>query len=206
MHAKSLKIFFVIFINLIVLRNNLTAQEWVFRKEKDSIKVYTRTEETNPIKSYRGEMDLHTTMAKISRVLGSTESFDWWSENVRDIQVLEYKKEKLIKYYFIYELPWPVSNRDLCAQAIITFDSVAQKRVVRATPLEGVIPEKPDLVRIKNYWQQWTMQPAGPGIIHLTLEGSVDPGGYIPAWMVNMVITETPLSIMRKVKEKVDYK
>jgi hypothetical protein len=206
MRLKSFNIFFLIFINLLLLINNIAAQDWVFRKEKDSIKVYTRTEESNPVKSYRGEMDLHTTMAKISRVLGSPESFDWWSANVRDIQVLEYKKEKLIKYYFIYELPWPVSNRDLCAQAIITFDSVEQKRVVRATPLEGVIPEKPDLVRIKNYWQQWTMQTAGPGIIHLTLEGSIDPGGYIPAWMVNMVITETPLSIMSKVKEKVDYK
>jgi hypothetical protein len=79
-------------------------------------------------------------------------------------------------------------------------------RTVRATPLEGVVPEKPDLVRIKNYWQQWTMVPIGKGMLHLTLEGSVDPGGNIPSWLINMVITETPLKIMRKVIEQVQTK
>lgn len=206
MHRISFKIFFLIFINLLILRNNLTAQEWVFRKERDSIKVYTRTEEDNPVKSYRGEMDLYTSMAKISTVLGSIESFDWWDANIRDIKVLAYEKEKLIRYYLVYDLPWPVTDRDLCVEAKITFDPVTGKRIVHAIPLDGVIPEKPDMVRIKNYWQDWTMQPAAPGMIHVTLEGSVDPGGYIPAWLVNMVITDTPLNIMRKVREKVEYK
>lgn len=207
MRLKSFRILILIFINLLLIINNLTAQDWVFRKEKDSIRVYTRTEESNPVKSYRGEMDLHTSMAKISTVLGSIESFDWWDANLRDIKVLEYEKEKLIRYYLIYELPWPVTDRDLCVEARISNDPVTGKRTVHAVPIENVIPEKPDLVRIKNYWQDWTMQPTTkPGIIHVTLEGSVDPGGYIPAWLVNMVITDTPLNIMRKVREKVEYK
>jgi hypothetical protein len=207
MHLRVFKIFFLILINLFLLNNSLTAQEWVFRKEKDSIKVYTRTEENNPVKSYRGEMDLHTSMAKISTVLGSIESFDWWDANIHDIKVLAYEKEKLIRYYLVYDLPWPVTDRDLCVEARISNDPITGKRTVHAVPLEGVIPEKPNMVRIKNYWQDWTMQPTGtPGIIHVTLEGSVDPGGYIPAWLVNMVITDTPLNIMRKVREKVEYK
>jgi hypothetical protein len=68
--------------------------------------------------------------------------------------------------------------------------------------MEGVIPEKPGMVRIKNYWQSWTIEPAGSGVLHFTLEGSVDPGGSIPSWIVNMVIADTPLSIMRQVQEQ----
>jgi hypothetical protein len=206
MHLKVFKIFFLIVINLFPLKNNLTAQDWVFRKERDSIKVYTRTEETNPVKSYRGEMNLHTTMAKISKVLGSIESFDWWDANIHDIKVLAYEPEKLIRYYLVYDLPWPVTDRDLCVEARITYDPVTGIRRVHAVPLDSVIPEKPDMVRIKNYWQDWTMQQVRPGIIHVTLEGSVDPGGYIPAWLINLVITDTPINIMRKVREKVEYK
>jgi hypothetical protein len=181
------------------------SQEWEFKKERDSIKIYTRNEENNPVKSYKGEVDLHTSMAKISTVLGSIESFDWWDKNIHDIKVLAYEKEKYIRYYLVYDLPWPVTDRDLCVEAVITNNPTTGKRVVRATPLEGVIPEKPDLVRIKYYWQEWTMQPAGPGLVHVTLEGSVDPGGYIPPWLVNMVITDTPLNIIRKLREKVEY-
>lgn len=206
MHPKSIKIFLFIFISLLFFKSHLVAQQWEFRKEKDSIKIYTRTEENNPVKSYRGEMDLHTTMAKISTILGSINSFDWWDENIHDIKVLAYEKEKLIRYYLVYDLPWPIADRDLCVEARITYDSLTHKRTVHAVPLEDVIPEKSGIVRIKNYWQDWTMQPTKPGIIHVTLEGSVDPGGYIPAWLVNMVITDTPLNIMRKVRDAVAKK
>lgn len=200
---KFYQIFFIILINLFLLKGNVMSQEWEFIKERDGIKIYTRNQEDNPVKSYRGEADLHTTMEQLRTVLGSIENFDWWDKNIRDIKVLAYEKEKLIRYYLIYDLPWPVTDRDLCVEAIITDDTVTGKRIVRATPLVGVIPEKPDLVRIKNYWQEWATEPAGPGTFHVTLEGSVDPGGYIPAWLVNMVITDTPLNIMKKLRDKV---
>jgi hypothetical protein len=69
-----------------------------------------------------------------------------------------------------------------------------------------VIPEKPDLVRIKNYWQRWTIEPRENGMIHIVLEGFVDPGGNVPSWLYNMVITDTPLKVMRGVKERVEIK
>ena len=183
MKPKFFKIYIISIIYNLLFAGNLSAQEWNFIKERDGIKVYTRNEENNPVKSYKGEMDLHTTMVKISRILGNIESFDWWDESITDIKVLGFEKEKYIRYYFIYDLPWPLSDRDLCVESLITNNPVTGKRVVRASPLLGIVPEKPDLVRIKNYWQQWVMQPEDNGILHVTLEGSVDPGGNIPAWL-----------------------
>jgi hypothetical protein len=203
MHHKSLLIFFTINIHIFLLTGNLIAQQWKFIKEHDGIKIYTRSEENNPVKSYRGEADVRTSMENIRHVIGSIESFDWWKEDLSEIKVLAYEKEKYIRYYLIYDLPWPISDRDLCVEARISNDSITGVRSVRATPLEGIVPEKPDLVRIKNYWQLWTMEPAGEGIIHMTLEGSVDPAGNIPTWLVNMVITDTPLKVIRKVIEQV---
>jgi hypothetical protein len=39
------------------------------------------------------------------------------------------------------------------------------------------------------------------GVIRLTLEGFVDPAGNVPSWLYNMVIVETPLKVMRRVKK-----
>jgi hypothetical protein len=188
-------------INL-VFTGILSGQDWKFIKERDGIKIYTRNEEDNPVKSFRGEMDLKASMEQISKIIGSIESFDWWADDISEIKVLDYSREKYIKYYLVYDVPWPLEDRDLCVETLITNDTVKGTRLVKATPLVGVIPEKPDMVRIKNYWQSWTIEPAGAGILHLTLEGSVDPGGSIPAWIINMVIADTPLSIMRQVKEQ----
>lgn len=206
MQPKFLYTFVLAVIYTFVIPVSLSAQEWKFIKERDGIKVYTRNEEDNPVKSYKGEVDMKTDMTRLRKVIGSIDSFDWWDDNIKEIKVLEYQKEKLIKYYLIYDVPWPFEDRDLCVEARITNDTVTGKRMVRATPLRDVIPENPDMVRIKNYWQSWTMEPTGNGIIHVTLEGSVDPAGSIPAWIINMVITDTPLNIIKKVRDIVEVK
>ena len=200
--------FHILFLTFIIflIAGNADGQTWNFIKEKDGIKIYTRNEEDNPIKSFKGEVDLKTTMEKLSHVIGRIESFDWWADDVKEIKVLGYEEEKYIRYYVIYDVPWPLSDRDLCVEALITNDPVTGMRTVRATPMAGVIPEEKDLVRINNYWQQWTMEPVGDGLVHVVLEGSVDPGGAIPNWIVNMLISDTPLSIIRKVREQVEVK
>lgn len=67
----------------------------------------------------------------------------------------------------------------------------------------NIIPENKDMVRIKNYWQRWTIQTQKDQSLLLVLEGTIDPGGSIPAWLSNMVITDTPLKVMTSLKEEV---
>ena len=88
--------------------------------------------------------------------------------------------------------------------ARVTTDPVTGKRIIYAIPLPNIIPEKPGCVRIKKYWQRWTIIPMDKGVIRLILEGFVDPGGNVPDWLYNMVITDTPLKVMRGVKERVE--
>jgi hypothetical protein len=204
MKPALIRIFFISIVFNLVFLFNLSAQDWTFVKERDGIKIYTRSEENTNIKSFRGEADLKTTMEKMRHVVGRTESFDWWDESIKEIKVLAYEEEKMIRYYLVYDLPWPLSDRDLCAEAIITNDTVTGIRTVRATALPGVVPDKSDKVRIKYYWQQWTMVPKENGIVHVTLEGSVDPGGAIPTWLINMIISDTPLNIITKLRNIVE--
>lgn len=201
---RRIIIFTVTFLSITISMSYAQEQPWNFIKEKDGIKIYTRSDESNPVKSFKGETDVKTSMDKISSIIGRVESFDWWDDDISEIKVLEYQEEKLIRYYLVYDVPWPLSDRDLCVEAIITHDPVTKSRTVFATPLTGVIPINPDKVRIQNYWQKWVMTDTGNGTIHLVLEGSVDPGGNIPSWLINMVITDTPLNIMRKVRELVE--
>lgn len=184
----------------------LTAQNWDFIKEKDGIRIYTRKEPGKPLKSFRGVMDVHVPLDRIYNLIGNVKNVDWWDKNVKEIKVLYYEKEKRSQYYLVYDAPWPVTDRDLCAEAIITTDPVTGRRTVQAGPLKDVIPEKPDRVRIRDYRQSWLIDPKPNGDVHLVLEGYVDPGGSVPDWVYNMVITETPLKVMRGIKERLNKK
>lgn len=194
-----LAVFFLVFISVAAV-----AQSWVFSKEKDGIKIYTRKETGNSVRSFKGVADIRTTPDKIFNLIGNVKNVDWWDKNVKEIKVLYYEKDKRSQYYLVYDAPWPVSDRDLCVEAKITTDPVTGVRTVVSVPLEGVIPERPGLVRIKDYKQQWTLEPTGNGMFHVVLEGRVNPGGSVPDWVYNMVITDTPLKIIRGIKQRLE--
>ena len=199
---RYLLILFVFFLCLAV-NTSVSAQAWEFIKEKDGIKIYTRKEGNNSLKSFKGEAFLHTQMEKVTALIGNVKNFDWWDDDITEIKVLLNEKDKHIQYYLIYDVPWPVTDRDLVVDALISTDPVTGIRVVEAKPLPNVIPEKPNLIRIKKYWQKWTIIPMETGIVHVILEGFVDPGGSVPAWLYNMVITETPLKVIKSVQTHV---
>jgi hypothetical protein len=196
----------IILVSMIVaaLSMELSAQNWEFIKEKDGIKIYTRKDGSNTLKSFRGIMDVHSDWGKVTNLIGNVKNVDWWDKNLREIKVMTYEKDKFMQYYLVYDAPWPVTDRDLCVEATVSVDPATGIRTIYAVPLSNVIPENPEYVRIKNYWQKWMIQDMKNGTIHLVLEGHVDPGGSVPDWIYNMVITDTPLKIMRGIKERVE--
>ena len=195
-HINLILLFFLLIITI-----DISAQTWNFVKEQEGIKLFTRKDENNSLKSFKGVMDVTATMDKVGELLGNVKNHSWWDENLREIKVLTYEKDKYFQYYLIYHVPWPFTDRDLCVEANVNTDPLTGRRTITATPLSNVIPEKPNLIRIKKYWQKWTIQPMENGVIHLTLEGFVDPAGNVPSWLYNMVIVETPLKVMRRVKK-----
>jgi hypothetical protein len=199
--------FFVITIGfMLLLSASAVAQTWNFAKEKDGIKIYTRKEPGNAIKSFKGVADIHASRQSVFNLIGNVKNLDWWDKNLKEIKVIFYEKEKRSQYYLVYDAPWPVTDRDLCVDATIFTDPVTGIRTVTAKPLLNVVPENPAYIRIKVYSQKWTITPVGDSLVHVVLEGSVDPGGAVPDWIYNMVIADTPLKIMRGIKARVEKK
>jgi hypothetical protein len=191
---------------MLLLSCQMVAQSWDFIKEKDGIKIYTRREAGKSIKFFKGVTDIYAPAEKVFNLIGNVKNLDWWDKNLREIKVLYYEKDKLSQYYLVYDSPWPVTDRDLCVEATIKTDPATGVRTIYSVPLPNVIPENPACVRIKDYWQSWIIEPTGKDKVHVTLEGYVDPAGSVPDWIYNMVITDTPLKIIRGIKQRLEKK
>jgi hypothetical protein len=189
-------------IILLSVCTSLSAQPWTFIKEKDGISLYTSQREGSSFKSFHGEVDFRGDFAKVSAMIGDPAHTDWWEDNVKNIRVLQYEKDKQIRYYFEYRVPWPFANRDLVSNVQISQDSVTGIKTIYSTPLPGVVPVKPGLVRVMDYRQKWTIQPLDNGMIHITLEGFIDPAGEVPAWLYNIVVVDIPLKLLKEVRER----
>jgi len=182
----------------------MAAQSWNFRKEKDGIKIYTREETGKSLKSYKGVTEINAPAEEIFALMEDINNTDWWDKNLTQIKVLLYEKYKRAQYYLVYNLPWPVTDRDLCVDVSITIDQLSGEHRIIAVLLNGVIPERNDIVRIKDYRQIWTIIPAGNGMTHVELEGFIDPAGKIPDWISNMLIIDSPFKSINGVKKRME--
>jgi hypothetical protein len=194
---------FTLFI-IILSHSEGFAQPWNFVKEKDGIRIYTRVEAGKSLKSYKGVTDIHAPAAKVFALIEDVNHTDWWDKNLSQIRVLLYEKYKRAQYYLVYDLPWPVTDRDLCVNVTVTTDPVTGAGKIIAVPLPGLIPGQPDKIRIKEYRQTWSVEPAGCDMSHVVLEGYVDPAGSIPDWITNMLIVDSPFKIISGVKQRME--
>ena len=194
----------LIFFFTLIFSCSVAAQSWDFIKEKDGIKIYTRIEDGKSLKSYKGVTDINAPAEKIFALMEDTTNTEWWDKKLTHIKVLLYERNKRVQYYMVYNLPWPVVDRDLCVDVTIALDTVTGEGRFNAVALNGVIPEHKDKVRIKDYRQIWTIIPAGKEMTHIVLEGFVDPAGAIPNWISNMLIIESPIKAIRGLKERME--
>jgi hypothetical protein len=198
--------FILMFFFAMILSCSMEAQSWNFVKEKDSIKIYTSVEDGKSLKLFRAITNINAPAEKIFAVMEDINNTEWWDKKITQIKVLHYEKAKSAQYYLVYDSPAPVTDRDLCIDVTIKTDQLTGERKINAVALNGVIPERNGIVRIKNYRQTWTIIPAGKEMTHVILEGFVDPAGAIPNWISNLLITESPLKAISGLKQRIEEK
>ena len=193
-----------LFFLAMAFSGSLFAQSWDFIKEKEGIKIYTRMESGNSVKSYKGVTEINAPAEKVYAMIEDVNHTEWWDKNLNQIKVLVYEKDKRAQYYLIYDLPWPITDRDLCVNVTVNIDPATGVRKVIAGPLPGLMPEVGGMVRIRDYHQTWTIKPTAKGTAYVELEGCVDPAGSIPDWLSNMVIVDSPLKVIGGVKKQME--
>ena len=189
---------------LLTVSCSMVAQSWDFIKEKDGIKIYTRTEAGKCLKSYKGVAEINAPSEKVFALIEDVNNTDWWDKNFSQIRVLLYEKYKRAQYYLVYDLPWPVIDRDLCVDVTVSLDPLTGVGRITAVPLPGIIPEQNGMVRIKEYRQTWTVKPVSGEITHVELEGYIDPAGSIPDWISNMLIVDSPVKVICNIKKRLE--
>ncbi|HOW32684.1 MAG TPA: hypothetical protein PLP88_14060 [Bacteroidales bacterium] len=90
--------FFITIMVLVCLPALSQAQAWQFVKEKDGIRLFTRQEANTSLKSFHGTTEFRGNFDKVCSLIGDPKNLDWWGEDVKNIRVLSFEKDKLIKY------------------------------------------------------------------------------------------------------------
>jgi hypothetical protein len=80
---------------------------------------------------------------------------------------------------------------------------------VDAPCLPDMVPVKDGIVRIEHSVGKWIITPTNNGQVKIEYTLHLDAGGSVPAWLLNMFITQGPTESFKKLKvqlQKSDYK
>ena len=182
---------------------------WKLSTEKEGIKIYTSEFPDSKVKAIKVECEVNATESQIVALLMDVNTSAEWVYRTKVSVLLKQVSPSELYYYSEVNMPWPTANRDFVAHLIVSQNPITKVVYIDGPAVPGMVPEKKGIVRISNSVGKWSITPWGYDHLKVEYTLHVEPGGSIPAWMVNMFATEGPLKIFKEIKvqlEKPVYK
>lgn len=175
--------------------------DWKLKKEKDGIKVYTRDRSGSNLKDIKVTCTYSSSLSAFIYVLSKKDEYPEWIYSCSESEVLKVISPLESYHYQVTDAPWPVDDRDLIIHQKITQHSNGTVEII-ASGKPDFIPEKRKRVRVPDYNAHWKISPEGKNLLSVEYTISLDPGGSIPDWIINLGVTEGPFNTMQNLKER----
>ena len=172
---------------------------WVFKNEKDGIKVYYK--KTSDVHEIKMVTSMKATLPGIVQLLSEVENYPKWGYKLTEAKLLKRVNDKEYYYYSKLDFPWPLSDRDIVVVTKLEQDSLTRRVTSTSYSKPAYLPENKDVVRIKTTTTKWTVIPGAGGWQYIEYYIYSDPGGNIPDWLVNMAIDVGPLETLGSMRD-----
>ncbi|MEO6287574.1 MAG: START domain-containing protein [Dyadobacter sp.] len=177
-------------------------EKWKLVERKGDIKVYVKTVADSRIKALKAECLLNASTAEVVALLLDVKAAEKWVCNTKSCSLVRKISETEIYYYTEVSLPWPLDNRDFVTHLTVSEDPVTKIVTVHAPAVSGWVPVKKGIVRIHHSKSLWMIKPVGVGKVMVEYSLQVDPGGHIPAWVINSFACQGPVETFSNMKKE----
>lgn len=197
-----MKAFLLLFFIIPFLYPVNSQGKWEFVKEQDGIKIYNRPSENSKFNDIKVEAEFPGTLQQIADILLDVEKYtDWAYATKSSILIKRISNTELI-YYSEIDVPWPANNRDYYAHCKLTFDSLSHSVKVVSASIRNYRPERKNIVRVPLSKGTWNIMAIPGKKLRVEYILELDPGGSVPAWLLNIFSTKGPLETFARLKQK----
>ncbi len=166
--------------------------DWVLKKNEKGIAVYTRYAESSRLKEIRVVTEVKSSLSAIVALLLEIKNYPNWIYACSEASLLNVINNHEQYQYQVTHLPWPLSNRDVVSHLKIEQEEETKIVTVANTGEPDYIPQKKGSVRVEHFQSNYKLTPLPGGKVKVEFELFVDPGGNIPAWLINANIVAAP--------------
>jgi hypothetical protein len=179
----------------------LEKANWELVSAEKDLNIYTRTSDGSSIKEIQIVTTIESTMQRVTDLLSDVPNYKAWVYKCSESKRIKTTSSNDFHYYVETALPYPFSNRDLSVHSTQWWDRETGVYYSHSVAAADAVPEKKGIVRITEFESSWEIKPRNDGRVEIVYKALANPGGEIPVWIVNMVITKGPLETMQKFTE-----
>lgn len=196
-----MKIYIAVFSLLFFLP--LSAQEdWSLKKDKDDIKIYTKSVDSSKIKAYKAVMTVESTLEKVKETIIDGDQLHTWNYKALDSKLIKISSENTRIIWMALDLPWPLRNRDFVA--LLTLNRISTNAIrIDISVASDQYEIQEDYLRMNNFKGYWLLEEQG-NKVKITQQMYGDPGGSLPSWFINSTVTRAPYYNFIALRERVE--
>ncbi|HPR33479.1 MAG TPA: hypothetical protein PLK12_15375 [Prolixibacteraceae bacterium] len=177
-------------------------QDWEKVYDKNGVTVYTRTTERSPFKEFRGETILETTPELLKNIVCDVEKAPEWQYRTAEARLFE-REGDTIRYFYRAETPSFLKSRVAYLKLEILSGSLPGEIILKINNIDPVEPVPESAIVMPFNEGFWKLTPVEKGKTRVILQMLAEPGGALPAWLANLVVVETPVSMFAKLRERI---
>lgn len=181
------------------------ADGWEAEREADGIRVYVRDVPISPIKSFRGVMEIDTNLSALTAFLMDTEVAPAYVRLCERATIVGRVSDTEVYMHSLNRPGWPAAPRDSIVHCKWSQDPDTLTVTERCVGVPDYLPEQEGFVRVPLLATLLRITPKENGKLELALEAVAETGGWIPSWLVNIFVVDTPFSTLAKIRDMMPF-
>jgi hypothetical protein len=174
---------------------------WELQRNDEQAMAYSRLDKATGLQVCRVETVMKTSLNALVAMQRDAARIPQWMDGVKSSRIVQEADD----YYITHTLvpsPWPVKDRDSVVRSDIRQQDDGSVLIEFAS-VEGVVPPQKNYERVQNVKGCWCFTPLQDGKTRVEYEVMVDPGGKLPAWLVNRFALDVPYNSIKQMHKLV---
>ncbi|MBU2488767.1 MAG: hypothetical protein KKA60_05200 [Proteobacteria bacterium] len=160
--------------------------DWEQVMDKDGIVAWRRPVPGTPIMEIRAAGIIQQPVEVLAEALRDVPAGPLWIPNCVEARVLSRRDKNNMTMHHVIKTPWPCDWRDVVLATNVTYRMEYGRGICDLTVEDAPsLSANPDRVRIRDFKARFVFEYLGPKATGFILTTRVDPGGYLPAFLVN---------------------
>ena len=195
--AKSLLLF-----SLLTAGNAYSQSDWKMVKDNGWIKVFESNMEQSSFKRVKVQCTMEGTFEKLIEILHNVENHKTWIYKTKSSHII--KRVSPTEYYYYTEsgMPWPIQNRDAVVHIKFFKDTVNRTLKIVAVGVPDYIASISGKIRVPRSANTWHVSMNAENKLDVSYVFEADPGGSLPAVLVNALVDKGPYESFKKLAEQ----